>query len=118
MRMHGFSERELRIARARLLSDLETNYLERDQSYSTDLRDEYVRHFLLGEFVAGQEYEARLARTLLPTIESHEITAFASRCANSASHRLRALTAHILFSNLEYVVIELCSLVDGGVCFR
>lgn len=32
--MYGFSERELRIARARLLADLETNYVERDQTYS------------------------------------------------------------------------------------
>lgn len=33
---------------------VETTYLERDQSYCTDVRDEYVRHFLYGELVTGQ----------------------------------------------------------------
>ena len=49
VRLFGFSERELRIARAKMMADVETNYLERHQAYSTDARDEYVRHFLLGE---------------------------------------------------------------------
>ena len=65
----------------RLLADLETNYLERDQAYSSDLRDEYIRHFLYGEFVSGQEHEARLAATLLPTLTPEEITAYAKKCA-------------------------------------
>jgi len=79
VRLFGFSARELRIARAKMMSDVETNYLERHQAYSTDTRDEYVRHFLLGEFVAGQELEARLALTLLPTLTPQEVSAHAAR---------------------------------------
>ena len=48
VRLFGFSARELRIARAKMMADVETSYLERHQAYSTDTRDEYVRHFLLG----------------------------------------------------------------------
>lgn len=36
------------------IHQVETTYLERHQSYSTDVRDEYTRHFLAGEFVTGQ----------------------------------------------------------------
>jgi hypothetical protein len=38
------------------------------QGYSWDVRDEYIRHFLHGDFVTGQGYEARLDKTLLPRI--------------------------------------------------
>ena len=41
---------------------------ERDQADSASLRDEYVRHFLQGEFVVGQELEARLSKTLVPKV--------------------------------------------------
>jgi hypothetical protein len=34
-------------------ADIETTYLEADQGYCTDIRDEYVRHFLGEEFVSG-----------------------------------------------------------------
>eukprot|EP00854_Cymbomonas_tetramitiformis_P001382 gene1382-1985_t len=62
VRVHSVSERELRIARARVLSDFETHYLERDQAYSTDLRDEYVRHFLQNAYTSADEtvYELML----------------------------------------------------------
>ncbi|KAL8122121.1 hypothetical protein AgCh_018750 [Apium graveolens] len=38
-----FSEREIAIARAFLLSEIESAYLERDQMQSTSLRDEYLQ---------------------------------------------------------------------------
>jgi hypothetical protein len=34
-------------------ADIESIYLEADQGYCTDIRDEYIRHFLRGEFVTG-----------------------------------------------------------------
>lgn len=37
-----------------LQKDIEATYRERDQEYSTDVRDEYVRHFLNNEFVTGE----------------------------------------------------------------
>ena len=39
---------QLDIARTKLLSDIESSYLERDQTYASEMRDEYVRHFLHG----------------------------------------------------------------------
>lgn len=38
---------------ARLQSDIENQYREREQSYSIDIRDEYVRHFLHDDLVTG-----------------------------------------------------------------
>ena len=32
---------------------VENTYLERDQGYCWDVRDEYLRHFLNNEFVTG-----------------------------------------------------------------
>mgnify|MGYP001595775635 CR=1 FL=1 len=41
--MHGFSEREITVVRALLMSEIESAYLERDQMQSTNLRDEYLQ---------------------------------------------------------------------------
>lgn len=45
VRIHGFSEREISIVRALLLSEIESAYLERDQMQSTSLRDELIQVF-------------------------------------------------------------------------
>ncbi|XP_074336220.1 zinc protease PQQL-like [Apium graveolens] len=66
VRLHGFSEREIAIARAFLLSEIESAYLERDQMQSTNLRDEYLQHFLHDEPVIAVEYEAQLHKTIFP----------------------------------------------------
>lgn len=46
VRIHGFSDREISTARALLLSEIESAYLERDQMQSTNLRDEYIQVIL------------------------------------------------------------------------
>ena len=43
VRAHGFSAREVEIACTKLSADIESSYMERDQAYATDVRDEYVR---------------------------------------------------------------------------
>ncbi|KAI7987810.1 Zinc protease PQQL-like [Camellia lanceoleosa] len=43
VRLHGFSESEISVARALLMSEIESAYLERDQMQSTSLRDEYLQ---------------------------------------------------------------------------
>ena len=63
IRQHGFSEREVKIAAAKLMADIESAYLERDQVYSTDVREEYVRNFLHGAPRTGL---ARGPRALSP----------------------------------------------------
>ncbi|WIA32467.1 hypothetical protein OEZ86_003287 [Tetradesmus obliquus] len=78
VRLHGFSQREFSNAVKSMQADIETTYLEADQGYCTDIRDEYVRHFLGEEFVSGQQYEARLNKTLLPLITVEDINARAA----------------------------------------
>ncbi|KAL3146657.1 hypothetical protein ABBQ32_000885 [Trebouxia sp. C0010 RCD-2024] len=73
IRLHGFSEREVNQARASMMSDVESAYIERDQDYSQDLRDEYVRHFQHHDFVVGRKYEAQLSKTLLPRITAADL---------------------------------------------
>lgn len=43
VRLHGFSDREISIVRALMMSEIESAYLERDQMQSTSLRDEYLQ---------------------------------------------------------------------------
>ncbi|KAI7988959.1 Zinc protease PQQL-like [Camellia lanceoleosa] len=59
VRLHGFSECEISVARALLMSKIESGYLERDQMQSTSLRDEYLQHFLRNEPIVGVKYEAQ-----------------------------------------------------------
>ncbi|GFR46295.1 hypothetical protein Agub_g7851, partial [Astrephomene gubernaculifera] len=72
VRLHGIGPAELSRAVSELISDIENTTLEADQGYCTDIRDEYVRHFLYDEFVTGQEYEARLSKALVPLLSREE----------------------------------------------
>ncbi|KAE9607599.1 putative processing peptidase [Lupinus albus] len=47
VRIHGFSDREISIVRALLMSEIESAYLERDQVQSTSLRDGYLQDKLI-----------------------------------------------------------------------
>eukprot|EP00877_Chromochloris_zofingiensis_P010304 jgi/Chrzof1/5527/Cz16g06120.t1 len=85
VRLHGFSDKEVALAMRTIEADIESTYLERDQSYCFDVRDEYVRHFLQDEFVTGQEYEARLTKTLLPRISRADVESRADRYKPSCS---------------------------------
>ncbi|KAL2635876.1 hypothetical protein R1flu_007355 [Riccia fluitans] len=77
VRLYGFSEREIALERAYLMSDIESAYLEKDQIPSTNLRDEYLQHFLRGESVLEIDYKAQLQKTLLPEITAAEVTKIA-----------------------------------------
>jgi len=46
VRLHGFSDREISVVRALLMSEIESAYLERDQVQSTSLRDEYLQVYI------------------------------------------------------------------------
>ena len=60
VRQHGFSEREISIVRALLMSEIESAYLERDQMQSTSLRDEYLQVFpncsFLGHLIVNLKF--------------------------------------------------------------
>ncbi|KAL6755922.1 Metalloenzyme, LuxS/M16 peptidase-like protein [Haematococcus lacustris] len=85
IRLHGITPRQLKHALADLKSDIENTYLERDQSYCWDIRDEYCRHFLQGEFVTGQAFEARLSKTLLSRVTRAAVEALAAQFLPSLS---------------------------------
>lgn len=85
VRVHGFSEREISIVRALMMSEIESAYLERDQMQSTSLRDEYLQHFFRKEPVVGVEYEAQLQKTILPHISSSEVSKFAVNFCTTCS---------------------------------
>jgi len=90
VRVHGFTHAEVARARSRLLADTEQNYLERDQAYSTALRDEYVRHVTNGEAVLESELEYRLSHALLHSITEADVAACAARLTMSDSCVVRA----------------------------
>lgn len=85
MRLHGLTDREVAIGKARIEASIETNYVERDQSESEDLRDEYVRHFTSGEAVLDVELEARLSLALLKGISRNDLATFAAQLRGDAS---------------------------------
>ncbi|CAI5494153.1 unnamed protein product [Closterium sp. Naga37s-1] len=85
VQVHGISNRELAMARVQCLADVESAYVEREQTYSEALREEYLAHFLKDEPSPGIEYEARLAKALLPGITAAEVAAVASEISPSSS---------------------------------
>ncbi|CAI5476047.1 unnamed protein product, partial [Closterium sp. Yama58-4] len=85
VQVHGISDRELAMARVQCLADIESAYVEREQTYSEALREEYLAHFLRDEPSPGIEYEARLAKALLPGITAAEVAAVASEISPCSS---------------------------------
>ncbi len=90
-RVHGFSEQELKIARAKQIADAQQFFVERDQTYCTSLRDELVGHFLRGELVVGAEEEARMTIACVERMTVGDLRAFAQRCRLDASCVIRAM---------------------------
>ncbi|KAI4380729.1 hypothetical protein MLD38_006890 [Melastoma candidum] len=116
VRMHGFSEREISVVRASLLSEIESAYLERDQTQSSSLHDELVQHFLRGEPVIGVEYEARLQKTLLPHISAMEVSKYADKLKTCCNCVIKAIEprACAKVDDLKNVVQKVTSLEEGS----
>ncbi|XP_039014704.1 zinc protease PQQL-like isoform X2 [Hibiscus syriacus] len=85
VRLHGFSEREISVARALLMSNIESAYLERDQMESSSLRYDYTQHFTDNKPIIGIEYEAQLHKFILPDILASEVSKFAEKLWTSCS---------------------------------
>ncbi|KNA14112.1 hypothetical protein SOVF_110570 [Spinacia oleracea] len=114
--LHGFSEREISIVRALLLSGIESAYLERDQIQSTSLRDEYVQHFLCNEPVVGIEFEAQLQKTLLPSISVAEVATYAQKFCTTCNCVIKAIEpqATVTLDDLKNAVAKITCLEEGG----
>ncbi|KAK9846440.1 hypothetical protein WJX81_003803 [Elliptochloris bilobata] len=93
VRLHGFTEREIRAAAQVQMAENESLFTERDQEYSDSRRAEYVRHFTTGEMVIGPVLEARLAKTLLPRIQAAEVARLADACCLSSNCVIKS-TSH------------------------
>ncbi|CAN1159942.1 Zinc protease PQQL-like [Linum perenne] len=106
VRLHGFSEREISIVRALMMAEIESAYLEREQMQSTNLRDEYLQHFLRGEPVVGIEYEAQLQKTILPQISAVEVSKYAEKLRTSCSCVIKTVEprASATLDNLKSVL--------------
>ncbi|XP_010667309.2 zinc protease PQQL-like isoform X1 [Beta vulgaris subsp. vulgaris] len=113
--LHGFSDREISIVRALLLSEIESAYLERDQIQSTSLRDEYVQHFLCNEPVVGIEFEAQLQKTLLPSISATEVATFAQKFCTTSNCVIKAIEpqATVTLDELKNAVSKVTCLEEG-----
>lgn len=112
IRLHGFSEHEISIVRALMMSEIESAYLERDQMQSTSLRDEYLQHFFRREPVVGIEYEAQLQKTLLPHISPAEVSKFAANFCTTCSCVIKIVepTACATVDDLKTVVLKVNAL--------
>ncbi|XP_028808165.1 zinc protease PQQL-like [Neltuma alba] len=116
VRLHGFSEREISIVRALLMSEIESAYLERDQIQSTSLRDEYLQHFLHNEPIVGIEYEAQLQKTLLPQISASEVSDYSEKLRTSCSCVIKTIEpqAFAVADDLKNVVKKVNLLEEEG----
>ncbi|XP_020597677.1 zinc protease PQQL-like isoform X2 [Phalaenopsis equestris] len=114
LRVHGFSDREISIVRALMMSEIESAFLERDQMQSTVLRDEYLQHFFREEPVLGIEYEAQLQKTILPYISSEEVSKFAMNFSATSSCVVKIVEhqARATIENLKAVVSKVKALED------
>ena len=78
---HGFTSGELEREKSNLLSSVENQYKQRDQTPSSALSNDYTDHFLYGSPVPGIEAEWQFYQELLPQIS---LTEFADVVASWA----------------------------------
>ncbi len=83
VRQHGFTEGELEREKSNLLSSVESQYKQRDQTPSTDLADDYTDHFFMGSPAPGIAAEWQLYQDLLPQISLAEFADVAQSWAQT-----------------------------------
>ena len=87
VRQHGFTEGELEREKSNLLSSVESQYKQRDQTPSTDLADDYTDHFFMGSPVPGIEAEWEL----VPAASAAGLPGRLRGRCGSPGHRQRTL---------------------------
>ncbi|OMO91639.1 hypothetical protein COLO4_18244 [Corchorus olitorius] len=109
VRLHGFTEREISVARAILMSSSESEYMERDQVKSTDLRDSYAQHFTDNVRIIAIEYEAQLDKSLLPDILASEVSKIAEKYWTSCSCSIQIVEPHAYatIDDLKNIVMKI-----------
>ena len=80
---HGFTEGELEREKSNLLSSIENQYKQRDQTPSADFAGDFADHFFIGDPVPGIEAEWELYQQLLPQITLAEFADVAESWAQT-----------------------------------
>jgi zinc protease len=79
VRRHGFAETELERAKADYLSQIETQYKEKDKQESSNIVWEYSSHFLDGEPAPGIDYTYKFTNEVMPGISIDELNSLANK---------------------------------------
>ena len=87
-KQHGFTEGELSREKANLLTSVENQYRQRDQTASGVLANSLVDHFISGTSVPGIEAEWGLYQELLPQISLAEFDAVVETWAQTTDTAL------------------------------
>lgn len=77
MRRYGFTESELEIAKANMLSDYEKSYNSRQTRQNIAYAQEYIRHFEDNEPIPGIAFEYEFIQELLPQVNVDIINSIA-----------------------------------------
>ncbi|XP_057536975.1 zinc protease PQQL-like isoform X1 [Amaranthus tricolor] len=85
VRLYEFSEREISIASANIMAEMESAYLDREKMQSSTWRYQYLQHFLRNEVVLGLEFEAQLFKSLLPQLSASEVSQYSEKLQMSKS---------------------------------
>jgi zinc protease len=72
---HGITDSELARMKENIISNYKQMYSEKNNTESSDLGNELVRHFLSNEAVPGIAYEYAFVSKILPTITKEEVNA-------------------------------------------
>lgn len=73
----GFTQSELNRLKENYLTNLESQYKERDNTYSGSFAGSYVNHFLTGEPTWNSEFSYQFGKQIVPTITLAEVNALA-----------------------------------------
>lgn len=79
MHRYGFTESELEIAKANMLSSYEKGYNSRQTRKNISLAREYIRHFEDKEPIPGIEFEYEFVKQMLPLIDLNMINSIAQK---------------------------------------
>ncbi len=82
---YGFTASELERVKKSSMNNYERAYNNRDKTESSELTEEYIRHFLDQEPVPGIATEFELVKKMLPGITLEEVNAIAGKYAADAN---------------------------------
>ncbi|XP_074269178.1 zinc protease PQQL-like [Silene latifolia] len=116
IRLHEFSEREIAIACANIMSGMESAYLDREKMQSTTWQYQYLQHFLRKEAVLSLEFEAKLYKSILPQISAAEVSRYCEKLCMSKSSVIVTTEprATVTVGDLLNLVLEIDSLEKEG----